>query len=110
MLYFAVVALLPCGANGDSMCVTSEDGSSQHPKEASKIQHPPPQAEITEHTFTVQMDKSVCISRATSHVDSKISDSSSFLPQNSARTFYHKVTITRASCLLFHQLFTVLIQ
>lgn len=56
MLYFAVVALLPCGANGDSMCVTSEDGSSQHPEEASKIQHPPPQAEITEHAFTVQMD------------------------------------------------------
>lgn len=33
---FAVVALLPCGANGDSMCVMSEEGLSQHPKVASK--------------------------------------------------------------------------
>lgn len=28
---FAAVALLPCGTNGDSMCVMSKDEFSQHP-------------------------------------------------------------------------------
>lgn len=55
VFFFAVVALLPCGANGDSMCVMSEDSLSQHPKVASKTQ-PPPLAEIVEYTLTVQMD------------------------------------------------------
>lgn len=64
---FAVVALLPCGANGDSMCVMSEDGLSQHPKVASKTQLPP-LTEITEHTLTVEMDLSVYISS----IDNKI--------------------------------------
>lgn len=41
VVFFSVAALLPCGANGDSMCVMSEDGLSQHPKEASRLSRPP---------------------------------------------------------------------
>lgn len=54
-LFFAVVALLPCGANVESMCVMSGDGSSQHPNVASRM-WPPPLAKITKHALTVHID------------------------------------------------------
>lgn len=78
---------LPCGADGDSMC--DEWG---HPEVASKTL-----PETTEHILTVQMDSSVYISWATSHVDSKTLPSSRFKLQTPSWTFYVKVIKTKSS-------------
>lgn len=55
LCFSAKVALLPCGANGDSMCVISEQSLSQHPEWPPGLKLAP-LAKTTECALKVQMD------------------------------------------------------